>query len=64
LMNGLGRLAKGDVIDESSVAVVGVEANETKTENVMDVDGSSLKMERMPDGNAGGGKSKKKKGKK
>ena len=64
LMTGLGRLAKGEVVEEPSSAAVGVEAKESKPEDVMDIDAPAPKPEHVPEAPAGTGKAKKKKGKK
>ena len=63
-MNGLGRLAKGEMIEEPSIPAGGMEAAQFKTEEIMDIDAMPAKTERIPEAVSGSGKAKKKKGKK
>ena len=64
LMTGLGRLAKGEIIEEPSIPAVGMETTEPQIEQIMDIDAMSAKTEKAPEAVGGGGKGKKKKGKK
>lgn len=64
LMTGLGRLAKGGILEEPSVPVVGVEAKESKGDHMMNIDAPAPKVEKVTDTSGGGGKAKKKKAKK
>lgn len=63
LMIGLGKLAKGELIEEASAAGTFPEANEPKLEVIRDDGPETLKAEKRP-GTAEGPKGKKKKGKK
>lgn len=63
-MTGLGKLAKGEITEEPSVPVVGVETTEGKTEQSMDITAMPAKTEKVPEAVGGGGKAKKKRGKK
>jgi Signal recognition particle 9 kDa protein (SRP9) len=64
LMTGLGRLAKGEIIEEPSASAAEIEAKESKAEDMMDVDAPVAKVERGAETSGGGGKARKKKGKK
>ena len=64
LMNGLGRLAKGEIVEESSASAVDHEANNVKVVDTMNLDVLAQKIERLSDAPGRGGKAKKKKGKK
>jgi Signal recognition particle 9 kDa protein (SRP9) len=64
LMTGLGRLAKGEVIEEPSVTIAGTETKESNAEHVVDLDIPAPKVEKVSETAGGGGKAKKKKGKK
>lgn len=64
LINGLGRLAKGELVDESSVSAVDHEARNVQAENMANLSAPAQKVERLSDAAGVGGKAKKKKGKK
>ena len=64
LMTGLGRLAKGEMIEEPLVTIAGAEAKESNPEHAMDIDIPAPKVEKVSEATGGGGKAKKKKGKK
>ncbi len=64
LVTGLGRLAKGEIIEEPSIPAIGMEATEPKTEEIMNIDAIPAKSEKIPEAAGGGEKAKKKKGKK
>lgn len=62
-MTGLGRLAKGETIEESSAAFAGAEAKEAKAE-AMEIDAPTPKTEKLPESAGVAGKARKKRGKK
>jgi Signal recognition particle 9 kDa protein (SRP9) len=64
LMTGLGRIAKGEVIEETSTSIVEPEAKGVKSEDRMNVGVAAQKVEKVSEAAGGGGKAKKKKGKK
>jgi Signal recognition particle 9 kDa protein (SRP9) len=65
LFTGLGKLAKGETVEEPSAPTVGTEAKESTSANVIDVDAPpSQKVERVSEPTSSGGKVKRKKGKK
>jgi Signal recognition particle 9 kDa protein (SRP9) len=64
LMTGLGRLAKGEMIEEPIVTISGAEAKESNAEHSTEIDIQAPKPEKVPEAAGGGGKAKKKKGKK
>ena len=63
-MTGIGRLAKGELIEETSVTAIDPETKDVKVGDRMDIDAPEKKVEKVSDSVGGGGKAKKKKGKK
>jgi Signal recognition particle 9 kDa protein (SRP9) len=63
LMTGLGRLAKGETVEESSATFAGAEAKEAKAE-AMEIDAPTPKTEKLPESAGVAGKARKKRGKK
>lgn len=64
LMTGLGRLAKGEIIEETSATATEPETKDVRVDDRMDIDALEQKVEKVADTASGGGKAKKKKGKK
>lgn len=64
LITGLGKLAKGEIFEESNVPPVGPEAIDLKAEGITGIEVPAPPVERVSEIAGGGGKAKKKKGKK
>lgn len=63
-MTGLGKLAKGEILDELSGPSFGPEAMDPKGEGVIGIEARATQAERVSETAGGGGKAKKKKGRK
>lgn len=64
LVNGLGRLAKGEVVHEANAFAIGNETSDSKAEQSTSNDASAPKVERVSEAASGGRKAKRKKDKK